>query len=507
MKVPLESFLRHGAEAKPTHAICLFAILQIYFAGNLLSFGFWKSSGSVFAYMLVFYGVWLAGLVLVLSIGLATALRFHYSWIALAVLVVLSIPFAWDIWLRSLEIDSRAIRWTVRILLLPTMYLYFRIGLKRVGWTACVGLLLCILAFAGHAGLSVAAGGTRDFVPVELDKRPNVHVIMLDSFTHSPFAKEFMDVENRAADYLATLDDTIYAGSLGFVEKVPTIRSWQTLFNLGQWQRNPGFFSGATPSRLTALLRRSGYNISTGFSNDFFGWYKGDHVDHYYRGTIHDMRRSLVCAMGRVGFGFCSEVSRSIFFKVFVTKSEEEYKSHLEKTEKAWADTVVDLIDRAERERRGPLFSAFHIYWPIGHTSASYRHDDAEMVEEFREYFVRGVHRARQVLEEVDRLRKRYRESIFIVSGDHGPWLSRAAPEEDRRFFVLDRHGVALALLNASNLCAWSREWLAEQRYLTPSRMLVAALTCNGESRRLTEHFTDNEEFIRFGNSFTKEDS
>ena len=49
-------------------------------------------------------------------------------------------------------------------------------------------------------------------------------------------------------------------------------------------------------------------------------------------------------------------------------------------------------------------------------------------------------------------------------------------PQGDRRFEVLGRHAVALALLNASNLCAWSRDWLARQRYLTPGRMLAAKL-------------------------------
>ena len=168
-----------------------------------------------------------------------------------------------------------------------------------------------------------------------------------------------------------------------------------------------------------------------------------------------------------------------------------------------WTDTVIDLIDRAERDATGPLFSAFHHYSPIGHTSMDYRSGDAEMFEEYKRIFVKRVQRARQVLENIDRLRRRYPGSIFIVSGDHGPFLSRTAPEEERRFIVLDRHAVALALLNASNLCGWSRDWLDQQRYLTPSRMLVASLACNGESRRLTEHFTDNEEFIRYGESFT----
>ena len=153
-------------------------------------------------------------------------------------------------------------------------------------------------------------------------------------------------------------------------------------------------------------------------------------------------------------------------------------------------------------ERNEPPVSAFYIYSPIGHTPLNYRSGDSEMLAEYKQRFVNGAQRARKVIENIDRLRTRYPDSIFIVSGDHGPYLSRTASEEDRRFIVLDRHGVALALLNASNLCAWSRDWLSRQRYLTPSRMLAASLACNGESRRLTEHFTDNEEFIRFGGSF-----
>ena len=167
-----------------------------------------------------------------------------------------------------------------------------------------------------------------------------------------------------------------------------------------------------------------------------------------------------------------------------------------------WPNTVVDLIDRAEQNATTPLFSAFYIYRPIGHTPGNFRRDDVEMFEEYRRHFVKEAQRARKIIESIDRLRKRYPESVFIVSGDHGPYLSRNAPKKDKRFIVLDRHAVALALLNASNLCAWSRDWLARQRYLTPTRMLAGSLACNGESRQLTEQFTDNERFIRFGESF-----
>lgn len=504
MKIPYPKFLRHTVAVTPAHAIGLFVLLQVYFASNLLSFGFWKSGEGVFEYMLLFFGAWLVGLVLLLWLFLATGRRLSAAWLPLAVLVVLSVPFAWEVWIRSMEIDSSAMRKTLRVLLFAVMYLYFRIGLQRFRETTGALLLLCVLSFAGHAGFSLPTGASRDFDTVGLEKTPNIHVIMLDSLTHSPFSREFMGVENPAADYLATLDDAIYAGYLGFVETTPTAYSWSTLFNLGQESRNTAAFSGSSPSRLTVLLRRNGYNITTGFSNEFFGWRKGEFVDHYHTGKAQELKYDLVCVNPYGKLRFCSEFSQSVFSRFFVTELEDENKR--EERTNEWPDAVLDLIDRAERSATGPIFSGFYIYSPIGHASWDFRKDDAEALARYKRQFVEGVQRARQVIEDIDRLRRRYPDSIFIVSGDHGPFLSkysrRHGREKDRRFFVLGQHSVAVALLNASNLCPWSRDWLDRQRYLTPSRMLVASLACDGDGRRLTEYFTDNEEFVRLGNSY-----
>ena len=318
MRINLTNFVRPAATVKFGHAICIFVLLQIYFVSNTLSFGFWKSGAGVFPYMLIFYGIWLVGIVLLLSLILAAGRRFGLPWLVLAALVVLTVPFSWELWVRSLEIDSSTIRRALRILLLPVIFLYFRIGFERTVWTGCAILLLCVLSLAGHAGLSVSTAPPRGFDTFELDKKTNVHVIMLDSLTHSPFSKEFMGVENYAADHLATLDDTIYAGSLGFSENVPTRAAWGNLFNLGRGftlgkgRANYGFFSGSTPSRLTALLRRNGYNIATGFSGDYFGWKQGKHVDHYYRGKVQRLKRDLICATKKGKLGFCSSFSQSL---------------------------------------------------------------------------------------------------------------------------------------------------------------------------------------------------
>ena len=360
MSAHLANVLCPNGPVKPKHAIGLFVLLQIYFATNLLSFGFWKGADGVLGYMLVYFGTWIAVLVLLLSLILVVARRFNRSWLTLAVLVILSIPFSWELWVRSIQIDRHVIRISVYILLLPAMYLYFRIGLERARWTASAVLLLCVLSFAGHAGFSVSTGSSRDFDMIEMDKRTNVHVIMLDSLTHSSFSKEFMGVENSAADYLASLDDTIYAGSLGFSEHVPTKASWGALFNLGRKSRDRGFFSGATPSRLTVLLRKSGYSITTGFSSDYFGWLKGDYVDHYYRGKMVNLTRSLTCVAGYGLLGFCSRYPQLIFSRFFTDEFEDEFER--KNRTKEWPDTVVDLIDRAERKRNwSPVFGLPHL--------------------------------------------------------------------------------------------------------------------------------------------------
>ena len=502
MKTHLANLYRPATAVTLRHAICLYVLLQVYFASNVLSFGFWKTSDSVFRYMLVFFALWVAALLLLLTLILilTTARRASLPWLPLAVLVLLSVPFSWELWVPSLEIDNRPFRNALRLLLLPLMYLYFRFGLERVRSIACIVVLLCLLSFAGHTGFSVPTESSPVTDSTELDKRTNVHVIMLDSFTHSSFSMEFMGIENPAADYLATLDNVIYAGDMGFSESASTKPAWATLFNLGRDSKYDGSFTGSAPSRLTMLLRRNGYTISTGFSHDYFGCCKGEYVDHYHKGIIINLKNVLSCATGKRQLGFCSGFSQSVFSGYFVAEPD---RLADRKAMRAWPDEVIDLIDRAERNATGPLFSGFHIYRPIGHTVLNYRTGDSEMFEEFKRYFVREAQEARELIEKIDRLRKRYPESIFIVAGDHGPYLSRTAPEEERRFIMLDRHAVALALLNASNLCTPSRDWLARQRYLTPSRMLAASLACDGESKELLEHFKDDEEFIHLGESFS----
>ncbi len=477
--------------------VFLFLSLQIYFVSNTVSFGFWKSNEYVFEYMLLFYGAWLIALVLLLVLILFVCRRLNAHWVAFVALTVLSFPFAFELWVRSIEIDDRTLRYAIRLLLVPVMYYYFRFGLSRMRVAISSVFLLCAVSFISHAGLIISIDRPHNFESFSLNRKPNIHVIMLDALTHSQFTQEFMGIGNPAADLLEDQNDAIYAGTQGFSEFGSTKATWGTLFNLGKgkWARHA--LSGMKPNRLAVLLRSNGYTISTGFSDGYFGWQQGKWVDQYYRGgNFYNLRSDLACVSGKGKLEFCKELSQSIFSKLFIDDRVDRTK-----WKNDWPDKVIRYIDEVEKNESGPLFSAYHIYVP-GHAPKDFDIEEEELFQEFINRYSEGLLEAKSIIDNIDRLRKRHPNSIFIISGDHGTRMSSAVPKSERRFITLDNHAVALSMLNASNLCPWSRNWLSEQQYLTPTRMLVAALVCDPQSRQLTEHFVDDEDFLQFSKTF-----
>ena len=406
---------------KRRNALLIFLLLQVYFTCNILSFGFWKSGLAVFAYLALFYGIWLVGLVLLLSQCLIISARSGKTQFDPVILIIFSLPFCFGLWLQTLEVRPDTL-WWVAIPLIVVMFVYYRFGVLYSGRVFVLVVSLCIVALLGHADIFTGPEHSSERVSadtdmVSLDRKTNIHVIVFDSLTHSAFSENYLGVRNPATDYLSTLDDTIYAGIKGFVERVPTRNSWAMLFELERERGSYTAFSGRTPSFLTDLLRKNGYYIQTGYSGSYFGAIQGEHVDRYIFEVVH-LEDSLICAAQVPLLGFCSDLSRTLYRNWF--------RSPFRQTHfKEWPKKVISLIDQAEREVAGPIFSAFHIYSPVGHTSNTHQTNDPKMVAEYKEQFISQTKRAQGLMEDINRLRKRIPDSIFIVSGDHGPYLSR----------------------------------------------------------------------------------
>ena len=96
---------------KCRNALVIFLLLQVYFTGNILSFGFWKSELVVFGYLAMFYGVWLVGLSLLLSLCLITSARFNKTRFDPVILIIFSLPLCFGLWLQTLEVGPHTLWW------------------------------------------------------------------------------------------------------------------------------------------------------------------------------------------------------------------------------------------------------------------------------------------------------------------------------------------------------------------------------------------------------------
>ena len=137
---------------KSRNALVIFLLLQVYFTGNILSFGFWKSELVVFGYLAMYYGVWLMGLVLLLSLCLITSDRFNKTRFDPVILIIFSLPLCFGLWLQTLEVGPDTL-WWVAIPLVSAMFVYYRFGVLYIGRVSVLMAPLCIVSFLGHADI------------------------------------------------------------------------------------------------------------------------------------------------------------------------------------------------------------------------------------------------------------------------------------------------------------------------------------------------------------------
>ena len=491
----------------PRNLVLTWLFLQVYLVSNLLSFGFWKVGKWFFLYSILFYLMWLIGLAAVLWLFLWIGKNRYLTRFTFPVVMLITFPFFW-LWGVSLQLERD---WLYVFFLMAypfVMAVYFRLGQSQMAGVTVSMLVLCAVSFFGHAGFtrwqhaSVTPHPNMDIADIALERTPNIHVVMFDGLINSAFSSEFMDQRSPGGDYLSQLDDSIYAGKFGFADGLSTTPSWDALFGLGHIHRTDEYarslhFSGMYPSPLAGLLRNNGYLIQTGFANGFFGP-QGPHVDRYHLQQSQPAFSDIPICRERL-LGLCHNRFEFLFWKV----NEWGYNKVVE--DKPWSEQVPDLIEKAETDAKTPVFSGFYLLVP-GHTGLRHVTGDAEDLDAFKRQRSDTSQQVLHVMERLNALRLKFPDSLFIVSGDHGAWLSRsimALTNENRRFVTLDRYGVALALLNEHNLCPMSRDWVHTQRYLTPSRLVSASLACDANTRKLIEIFRDREDFIAFSESLT----
>ncbi len=336
-------------------------------------------------------------------------------------------------------------------------------------------------------GLGVIAGGYRPpaITPVEGDttnirdiffrERPNLYFVSFDAMAPRALLDKYLNLETTEFHELFEANFRRFPNF--FANSVMTGHSLNTLLALDvdvyiSLRRelaergadpDPFLFSGQNSSPLLGILRKNGYETTSIYIDNHFGRRKGPYIDHYIT-----FEKNIACNLLADGirdwafWGYC---------RFFDGSFDWDNRRVAEQV------TKVSAGD-------GPQFVITHIYAP-GHTSRSFRYDNADQLEKFKAYYINGNARAARYLELILRhLEENDPGAILLVYSDHGPILSQGMDlEANREFVTQDYYGI-LGGIYPRDTCAAYFDDVSAQGYMTILDAVHAILRClsGGES-------------------------
>ena len=313
------------------------------------------------------------------------------------------------------------------------LFVAFRVIDDRpwAGWLSAAALAALAAVLAGHADPYVdepVPGDVSNIRHVSLSRTPNLYFISFDSLVPRALLKKYFDVDGTG---FHTLFDAKFRRFPNlFVNAVPTRQSLYTVLALDPRVHNsqmaagrdPGTFSGRSPSPLLGILRENGYETSTLFDYSYLGRRKGPWVDDYVF-----FRERTLC-------GLLDEAIRPWAFWGYCRRPRDESNDSI-------FSRFLERITSVDAGG-GPRFTMAHLYIP-GHISGNYRHGDAAEFERYRARYLRGIETAAEYLGRIVRHVEEDPDAILLLYSDHGMFLSRGVEfDDDPEFFVQDRYGV-----------------------------------------------------------------
>jgi hypothetical protein len=282
---------------------------------------------------------------------------------------------------------------------------------------------------------------------VDFLAKPNVYLIGFESAGAAAVLKRYLGLDDYALAQ-SFADNGFRMLRNAFTENAPTRNSFNALlamerdYFLSIVEGGPDhLFQGIRPSPLLEIFAHNGYETTTLYQRSYFGGDKGAFVDHYEVNEEFSVCDFMDAAYRRFTFfGACYLLaSRNLFPKN-------------PKVAGAEVEFLLTKLDEATRRQRPQLFIG-HIR-PPRHPDTSFRPTE-ENIRAFRETYDNLSRRAAENLTRIRGLiEARGEDSILLVFGDHGPFLSRRfAFDEDPDFVVQDRYGV-IAGIHPSDACA-----------------------------------------------------
>ena len=360
---------------------------------------------------------------------------------------------------------------------------------------ALVGLGAVIVGHAEPRAEAVSVSGDVSNIrdDVSLSKTPNLYFISFDALVPRALLKKYLGVETTG--FHALFDARFRRFPNLFANEANTKQTLYTLLALdprvhesqaavlGQDTRT---FAGKHPSPLLDILRRSGYETSTLFYNDYFGKREGPWVDNY----VYFQNRTLCRMLDRetiypwAFWGYCG---------LFRLKG-------------PTSPSMIEWIASVDADGR-PQFVMAHMLVPK-HTPSTYRHGDAEELAAYRAAYLSNIEQAAGYLDLIVRHVEADPNAIFLVYGDHGMWVSRGVEfDDDPEFAIQDRYGV-LGGVFPPDACAPWFDAAAAPGWMTLLDVVHAVLFCLSDGKgALVEPELVRQRYAHFGDFLYEQDA
>lgn len=337
-----------------------------------------------------------------------------------------------------------------------------------------------------------------------LNSKPNIYLLSYDSMVPPDIMRELLVLEEIPHEKVLMEQFHVMEKSISF--HVPSKPSINDLMRIGQSSEplNYGAFSGNANSLLSNILKKNGYKLITGFDGLYFG-NAGPHIDKGLFPPKVDIQTSVLCISQRrfqkVQAGMICEVAFRLYRikrlrKLYTILFGNNYSQKV----KDWHTKLVSALSNTPLSG-APTFLYAYTYKGIGHTSSSYNHSDFSARESYKNEVIKNSKELSEQLRTVsDAIRTNDPNSILVIFGDHGMYLSRAIDfNEDPEFFVKDRHLVTLAIRKTGHACSEPQNLDLITEYVTPSRLLYAIFECLGTGVIVPNaHFDEDEALIPY---------
>ncbi len=337
---------------------------------------------------------------------------------------------------------------------------------------------------------------------IKFKEKPNIYLIAFDSMIPSEISRKYMDIQELP--YTPTIEANMLKKSPSFSPRIATLRSLDSVMNLDDvsfpFQIVNRFFSGVKPSVLTSVVSSNDYDITTGFPGFYLGK-KGAYVDKFKTPVVSPLIETILCIDVKTSFmmqtrlfGVCNVVGKYSSINSLLNKKQKEGWVGNE----GWVEMVLDIF-RENSYKIQPQFSFFYIYHPNGHAPMDYRHTDLAQRKSYRNFFLSTTTELNKILHRLMNIVKiKDPKSIVMIFGDHGAYLSRGLnANKNRKFVLLDRHTVELAVLKTEHQCVSDEKiFHYSPNFATPSRVLAAIFRCLAKEPKEVDklvNFIDSE--------------